>query len=120
MEGLSAIDVNVIMDKVSSKCANDDEEIYAQLCLEWFRRAPRHVRQVNQIITCLEEMELHGLVAPLVVITAGARKQACQEIIRVSDNPSDQKEVVKKIARFLKLQKDIECKNLAIDLLLKL
>ena len=119
VEGLSIIDVNVIMDKVSSKYANDDEEIYSQLCFEWFKRAPRHVRQVKQIITCLEEMELHGLVAPLVVITPGARKLACEEIIRVS-NESNQKEVLREIARFLKLQREIECKNLAIDLLLKL
>ena len=119
IENVSINEIDVIMQRVSSKCANDDEEIYREFCLVWFRRTPRNVRQVEEIINCLKEMELNGLVNAITVIRPGALSRACKEILPVLDR-SDERNVVKKIAIFLKSLNDFDCKNLAVDLLLKL
>ena len=119
IESLSITNIDNILDRLSVKCGNDKEELYTQLCLEWFKTAPRHVRQVKQVIACLEEIGLNGLVYPMTVITPGARRRACKEIIRVIDG-SDERNVVKKIGTFSKSLYGLTSKNMAIDLLLKL
>ena len=64
-------------------------------------------------------MELHELVDSITVISPGVVSRACKEILLVLDQ-SDERHVLQKTAKILKSLQDFDCKNLAVDFLLKL
>ena len=111
--------IAAIMDKNEETYGQDCDEAYWQLCMEWFRKTPREFRKAETVKKCLEEMRLNGLGSEITVISPGAKKQASQEIIQAIDL-SDPREMLKRIAKFLNSLEDLECKNMAFDMLLKL